>query len=74
MLGFIICMGLLSFMLWLGFKLTGAIFSACFWLFIEVPLAVAAGGIGLICCCTIILVPVGIWFFKTGFKLLIPGI
>ena len=54
MLGFIICMGLLSFMLWLGFKLTGAIFSACFWLFIEVPLAVAAGGIGLICCCTII--------------------
>lgn len=74
MLGFLFGLGFLSFMLWVGFKLTGALLSACFWLFIKVPLAFVAWGIGLICCCTIILIPVGLWFFKTGVKLLVPGI
>ena len=74
MLGFIVGLGFLTLMLWLGFKLTGALLSACIWAFIEVPLAFGAWGIGLILCCTIILIPVGIWFFKTGLKLLVPGI
>lgn len=74
MLVFLIGLALLSCLLWLGFKLTGALLSACIWLFVEVPLSFAVWGIGLACCCTIILIPVGLWLFKTGFKLLVPGI
>ena len=74
MFGFIVGLAVLVFMLWLGFKLTGALLAACIWLFIEVPLAFCAWTIGLVLCCTIILIPVGLWFFKTGFKLLVPGI
>ena len=74
MIGFLIGLGFLTFLLWLGFHLTGALLSACIWMFIEVPLAFAAWGIGVVLCCTIILIPVGLWFFKTGLKLLLPGI
>ena len=74
MLGFLISLGLLTCLLWLGFKITGALFAACIWLFISVPLSIAAGLIGVVCCCTIILLPVGLWFLKTGLKLLLPGI
>ena len=64
----------LAFMLWIGFKLTGAFFMACFWLLREVPLAIVVLAIGLVFCCTLILLPVGIGCFKAGMKLLIPGI
>ncbi len=74
MFSFLIGLGFLTMMLWLGFKLTGALLSACLWLFISVPLGFGALGIGLLLCCTIILIPAGIWFFKKGLKLLIPGI
>lgn len=74
MFGFLIGLGFLTMMLWLGFKLTGALLTACLWLFISVPLGVGALGIGLFLCCTIILIPVGLWFLKTGLKLVIPGI
>ena len=74
MFEFLIGLGFLTFMLWLGFKLTGALLSACIWAFIKVPLGFCAWGIGLVLCCTIILIPVGLWFFKIGFKLLIPGV
>lgn len=74
MLGFLFGLMVLTCMLGIGFKLTGALLSACIWLFIEVPLAAVAWVIGSLCCCTIILIPAGIGLFKTGFKLLIPGI
>jgi len=74
MFSFLVGLGFLTFMLWLGFHLTGALLSACIWLFVEVPLAFCSWGIGLLLCCTIILIPVGLWFFKTGFKLLLPGV
>ncbi len=74
MIGILIGLAFLCGMLWLGFKVTGALFAACFWLFIEVPLSLAMWAIGLACCCTLILIPVGLWLFKNGFKLLVPGI
>ena len=74
MFGFIVGLAILTFLLWLGFSLTGELLSACIWLFIKVPLGLAALGLGLILCCTIIMIPIGIWLFKTGFKLLVPGI
>lgn len=74
MLGFIIGLMFLTFMLGIGFKITGALLSACIWLFIVVPLAAVIWVLGIICCCTIILIPVGIGLFKAGFRLLVPGI
>lgn len=64
----------LTFMLWLGFKMTGALLSALFWLCIGWPIALITFVFGLLCCCTIILIPVGIGCFKAGFKFLVPGL
>ena len=74
MLSFIIGLMFLTCLLGIGFKLTGALLSACIWLFIEIPLAAVIFGIGVFCCCTIILIPAGLGLFKTALKLLIPGI
>ena len=74
MFGFLFGLGILTFVLWIGFKLTGALLSACLWLFLSVPLGFGFLGIGLVLCCTIILIPIGKWFLKTGLKLVIPGI
>lgn len=74
MLGFLITLGVLWCLLWIGFNLTGALLSACVWLFISVPLGAIACGMGIVCCLTIILIPVGLWLLKAGFRLMIPGI
>lgn len=74
MLGLIIGLMILTCMLGIGFKLTGALLAACIWLFIEIPIAFAVWVIGIVCCCTIILIPVGLGLFKVALKLLIPGI
>ena len=72
MLGFIIFLGLLTIILWVGYKITGALFSACVWLFIKVPCALLLGVVGLLLGVTILLIPIGGWFLKTAGKLLIP--
>lgn len=64
---------LLGVMLWVGFKLTGAVLMAVLWLFVKVPIGLIAFMIGIICCCTLILIPVGICLFKVGVSLIIPG-
>ena len=61
------------FMLWIGFKVTGVFLTAIIWLCIKIPLALMMWMIGLICCCTLILIPVGIGLFKAGLFLMIPG-
>ena len=66
-------LGILTIILWVGYKITGALFSACVWLFIKVPCALLLGIIGLVLSVTILLIPVGGWFLKTAGKLLIPG-
>ena len=72
MLIFIIMLvlGLLSFLLWVGFKLTGALLSACIWLFVKVPIALVLGLLGVVFCCTLILIPVGVKLVKSGIKFL----
>lgn len=74
MLGLIIGLMILTALLGIGFKLTGALLAACIWLFIEIPIAFAVWIIGIVCCCTIILIPVGLGLFKVALKLLLPGI
>lgn len=73
MFTFIICMVILSALFWLGFKMTGAILKACIWLFIFVPLALGIWGIALLCCCTLLLIPLGIKLFAAGLRVIIPG-
>lgn len=73
MLTFIVGMAILWVLLWLGFKMTGALLKACIWLFILVPIALGIWGIALVCCCTLILIPIGIKLFMTGMRVIIPG-
>lgn len=70
---FILILAILTFLLWLGFKITGALLSACIWLFILLPLSLAVMLLGLVLCCTIILIPVGIGLLKMGCRMLMPG-
>lgn len=74
MFGFLLTLLLLTFLFWIGFKLTGAVLVAAVWLFIKVPIGILILLLGLVLCCTILLIPVGWGFFKTGIRLLIPGI
>jgi len=54
----------------LAFKLTGAVLMACLWM-LKLPVALALWIVGAVCCCTIILIPVGLLLFKTGSILLV---
>lgn len=53
----------------LAFQLTGAILLALLWM-LKLPLVLAMWVLGAACCCTIILIPVGLFLFKTGSILL----
>lgn len=74
MFSFLLGLLFLVFLFWVGFKLTGALLLACIWLFIKLPIALILFLFGIICCCTLILIPVGLWMFKWGVRLLLPGI
>lgn len=73
MFGLLIVLGMLTFLLWIGFKITGAVLKACIWLVIAVPITLLVWGVALVCCCTLILIPIGIKLFGIGIKILIPG-
>ena len=60
------------FFLWIGFKLTGAILTACVWLMIGLPVSMVLLALGLVLCCTIILIPLGIACVKAGMFFLVP--
>lgn len=70
----LIGLAVLSLLLWLGYKLTGALLVACFWLFVEVPVTLILWALALVCFCTLILIPVGIWLVKLGARLIVPGV
>ena len=70
MFGFIFLLAAIMFLLWLGFKITGAILMAVVWLFILLPAALIIGLVGLVCCCTVILIPFGMKLIGAGVKLL----
>ena len=68
----IFILALLTFLLGLAFKLTGAILKAVLWVFVFLPIALVLWALAVVCCCTLILIPVGVFLFKAGMKLLIP--
>ena len=54
----------------LAFRITGAVLAACLWM-LKLPLVIVMWVLGAACCCTIILIPVGLILFKTGSIMLI---
>ena len=60
------------FLLWIGFKLTGAILTACLWLMIGLPVSLVMLTLGGILCCTVILIPLGLLCMRAGMFFLVP--
>ena len=54
----------------LAFSLTGAVLAACLWL-LKLPIVIVMWILGAACCCTILLIPLGLLLFRTGSALLI---
>ena len=73
MLTLLAALALLTALLWVGFKITGALLMACLWLFVLLPVALLLFVLGLVCCCTILLIPLGVWLLKTGVSVLAPN-
>ena len=70
MVEIIIVLAVLTLLFWLGFHITGALLSAASWLFIKLPVALILGCLGLVCCITILLIPLGGKCFKFAFEVL----
>lgn len=64
MVGLLITLAVLTVLFWLGYHVTGALLSATIWLFIKLPFALILGCLGLACCVTILLIPLGVKCFK----------
>ncbi|MDO4619345.1 MAG: hypothetical protein Q4B09_01875 [Lachnospiraceae bacterium] len=64
---------IISFLFMIGLQLTGAIIKAFIWLFVSLPLAAVFGLLGILCCCTLILIPLGLGLLKASLRMLIPG-
>lgn len=70
MIVFILVFGILSLFFGCAYMITGALFKALIWLCILVPVALLLWSIGLVCCCTLILIPVGVRLFVAGCRVL----
>lgn len=70
---FVIYLFILMILFGIAFKLTGALLKACLWLVFFLPVGLCLGILGIICCCTLILIPVGLGLFKACFRMIIPG-
>ena len=66
MITLIICLAVITGLFWLGFTITGAFLKAFVWLLLILPITLIIWNLGLVCCCTIILIPLGVWLFKAG--------
>lgn len=64
MLELFITLAVLTVLFWIGYHVTGALLSAAIWLFIKLPFALILCCAGLVCCVTILLIPLGVKCFK----------
>lgn len=56
----------------IGLKITGLLLGALIWACVKLPIACILFAIGIVCCCTIILIPAGIGLFKSAAAVLFP--
>lgn len=66
----VICLAVLTVLFWVGYHITGALLAAVVWLFIRLPFAIIAGCLGVVCCASILLIPLGLWFFRGAGKII----
>ena len=71
MFEFILVLVILSVFFGGAYLITGALLKAVVWLCVLVPIALVLWGIGLACCCTLILIPVGLKLFTAGCRVLL---
>lgn len=70
MIELLIALAVLTALFWIGFHVTGALLSAAIWLFIKLLFAIIVGFLGLLCCVTILLIPLGAKCFKFAIEIL----
>lgn len=73
MLAFLFCLAILTAVLWLGYNLVGSLLRLCIWIFLVIPSVAFLWLLALICCCTIILIPVGVLLFRWGVRLFVTA-
>lgn len=61
---------ILIFLLSLILKLTGLVAKGLIWLCVLLPIVAVLWSLAIVCCATIILIPVGLWLFRAGIRLL----
>jgi len=71
MVAFSLIIGLIFLFIFLAYKVTGALLKGLVWLVFLVPIALVLWSLGLACCCTLLLIPVGIKLFMAGCRVLI---
>lgn len=73
MIELILVLGMFSVFFFVAYMVTGALLKALIWLFVLVPIAIFLWAVALVCCCTILLIPVGIKLFTAGCRVLLAG-
>ena len=71
MLEFIIGVCVICLLFFVGYKISGAVFKILIWLCILLPISLVIWGLAIMCCCTLILIPIGMKLFKVGVAVLI---
>ena len=69
----IISLFILVILLSVAFKITGVLLKALLWLFIFIPIGFAIVGVGIIICCTVILIPIGMSIVRSGIRVITRG-
>lgn len=72
MITFVLVLSLICILLGLGFSIAGIVLGTVFWVAFKLPFAIICFVLGILCCCTLILIPLGIALFGLGIKVLIP--
>ena len=71
MFEFIFVLAILSLFFGGAYIITGALLKAVIWLCVLVPRTLFLWGIAILCCCTLILIPIGIKLFTVGCRVLL---
>ncbi len=66
----IVILAVLALLFGIGYIVTGVILKALIWLGVLLPISILLFGLGIICCCTIILIPVGLKLFEAALHIL----
>jgi len=74
MITFFMAMVFIYLMFSFGWEMIKILFKVTFWCFILFPLGLTFAMLGLMCCVTFILIPVGMALFGVAKSIMFPGI